>query len=84
MNIISPNDRTPEETLAQDIRALGDSVSVIYKLIATDTLSSDQSRFLKANVDHISYMLGKEHILAYTGNKSAFVSAVEAGTAKLA
>ena len=84
MNIIAPNDRTPEETLAQDIRALGDSVSVIYELVATDTLSSDQTRFLKANVDHISLMLDKEHILAYTGNKSIFVSAVEAGTAKIA
>lgn len=78
------NDRTPEETLAQDIRALGDSVSVINELVATATLSDTQKKFLKANVDHISLMLDKEHILAYTGNKSIFVSAVEAGTAKIA
>ena len=78
------NDRTPEETLAQDIRALGDSVSVINELVATATLSDEQKKFLKANVDHISYMLAKEHILAYTGDKSIFVSAVEAGTAKIA
>lgn len=78
------NDTTPEETLAQDIRALIDSVSVINELVAIATLSDQQNKFLKANVDHISLMLDKEHILAYTGDKSTFVSAVEAGTAKLA
>lgn len=75
---------TTEQTTAQDIRALGDSVSVINELVATATLSEQQRRFLKANVDHISLMLSKEHIIAYTGDKTAFAAAVESGTAKLA
>ena len=78
------NEQTTQERTAQDIRALGDSVSVINELVATATLSDQQKKFLKANVDHISLMLAKEHIIADTGNKSAFTAAVEAGTAKLA
>ena len=78
------NEQTTQERTAQDIRALGDSVSVINELVATTTLSDQQKKFLKANVDHISLMLAKEHIIADTGNKSAFTAAVEAGTAKLA
>lgn len=78
------NEQTTQERTAQDIRALGDSVSVINELVATATLSDQQKKFLKANVDHISLMLAKEHIIADTGDKSAFTAAVEAGTAKLA
>lgn len=78
------NEQTTQERTAQDIRALGDSVSVINELVATTTLSDQQKKFLKANVDHISLMLAKEHIIADTGDKSAFTAAVEAGTAKLA
>ena len=78
------NEQTTQERTAQDIRALGDSVSVINELVAIATLSDQQKKFLKANVDHISLMLAKEHIIADTGNKSAFTAAVEAGTAKLA
>ena len=78
------NEQTTQERTAQDIRALGDSVSVINELVATATLSDQQKQFLKANVDHISLMLAKEHIIADTGDKSAFTAAVEAGTAKLA
>jgi hypothetical protein len=59
-------------------------VSVINELVAIATLSAQQRRFLKANVDHISLMLSKEHIVAYTGDKTAFVAAVQTGTAKLA
>jgi hypothetical protein len=75
---------TSEQITAQNIRALGDSVSVINELVAIATLSAQQRRFLKANVDHISLMLSKEHIVAYTGDKTAFVAAVQTGTAKLA
>lgn len=78
------NEQTTQERTAQDIKALGDSVSVINELVAIATLSDQQKKFLKANVDHISLMLAKEHIIADTGNKSAFTAAVEAGTAKLA
>ena len=78
------NEQTTQERTAQDIRALGDSVSVINELVAIATLSDQQKKFLKANVDHISLMLAKEHIIADTGDKSAFTAAVEAGTAKLA
>jgi hypothetical protein len=78
------NEQTTQERTAQDIKALGDSVSVINELVATATLSDQQKKFLKANVDHISLMLAKEHIIADTGSKSAFTAAVEAGTAKLA
>lgn len=78
------NEQTTQERTAQDIRALGDSVSVINELVSIATLSDQQKKFLKANVDHISLMLAKEHIIADTGNKSAFIAAVEAGTAKLA
>ena len=78
------DEQTTQERTAQDIRALGDSVSVINELVATATLSDQQKKFLKANVDHISLMLAKEHIIADTGDKSAFTAAVEAGTAKLA
>jgi hypothetical protein len=80
MNI--PIEYTIERT-QQDIKALGDSVSVINNLCSI-SLNADQRKFLKANVDHISYMLSKEHIISDTGNKSAFTAAVEAGTAKLA
>jgi len=81
MNI--PIEYTIERT-AQDIKALGDSVSVINELVSIDTLSDQQKKFLKANVDHISYMLAKQHIISDTSDKSAFTAAVEAGTSKLA
>ena len=75
--------KTIEEMTAQDIKALGDSVTVIYSLIESGaTLTDEQNKFLKANVDHISIMLEKEHIVAYNGDKSSFIAAIAAGTAK--
>jgi hypothetical protein len=77
------NERTQEQITAQDIKALGDSVSVINQLVNVATLSDQQKKFLKANVDHISLMLSKEHIIAYSGDKTEFTDAIDAGAAKL-
>lgn len=78
------NQITQEQRTAQDIKALGDSVFVINQLVDVATLTDQQKKFLKANVDHISLMLEKEHIVSYSGDKTAFINAVASGTTKLA
>jgi hypothetical protein len=55
-------ERTPEEQAAQDIKALGDSVSVIEELLALTDKTDDDLATIARNVEHIELMLGKEHI----------------------
>jgi hypothetical protein len=55
-------ERTPEEQTAQDLKALGDSVSVIEKLLDLTEKTDDDLATIARNVEHIELMLGKEHI----------------------
>jgi hypothetical protein len=55
-------ERTPEEQAAQDLKALGDSVSVIEELLALTDKTDDDLATIARNVEHIELMLGKEHI----------------------
>jgi hypothetical protein len=56
-------ERTPEEQTAQDIKALGDSVSVIEELLDLSEKTDDDLATIARNVEHIELMLGKEHII---------------------
>ena len=55
-------ENTPEEQAAQDLKALGDSVSVIEELLALTDKTDDDLATIARNVEHIELMLGKEHI----------------------
>ena len=70
-------------TTEQDIQAMGDSVDVINRLVSQAELSSEERTYLRANTDHLSIMLGKDNIQAYTGDKSVYVNAIHAGYGKL-
>lgn len=70
-------------TTEQDIQAMGDSVDVINRLVAVEALSNEERVYLRANADHLSIMLGRDNIQAYTGDKSVYVTAIHAGYAKL-
>jgi hypothetical protein len=55
-------ERTPEEQTAQDLKALGDSVTVIEETLALAEKTAKDLDTIARNVEHIELMLGKEHI----------------------
>ena len=55
-------ERTPEEQLEQDLKALGDSVWVIETTLALTEKTPADLETIERNVQHIELMLTKEHI----------------------
>ena len=55
-------ERTPEEQTAQDLKALGDSVTVIEETLALTEKTADDLGTIARNVEHIQLMLTKENI----------------------
>lgn len=76
------DEKTPEE-IAQDIKALGDSVVVIDAILAGEHSfedADDAADALDRNVRHIEIMLAKDHIKDSGEDLTAFQDAVERGT----
>lgn len=74
-----PDTPTAEE-IAQHISAMGDSVTVINEAILKP-FTEQVHRRVKANVDHLGIMLAKDFIIADTGSKTAFTTAIDDGNA---
>jgi deoxyxylulose-5-phosphate synthase len=66
------------EQIAQHIKAMGDSVTVINAEIAKP-FTEEISERVKANVDHLTLMLAKDFIIADSGSKESFTDAIEKG-----
>ena len=77
----TPEALTPEQ-IARHIKTMGDSATVINGEIAKDFTERVGKR-VKANVNHLSLMLAKDFVIADTGNKDAFTTAIAAGEAYL-
>ena len=65
-----------QDRTAQDIKALGDSVSVIDEMLALETRTEEDNDTLKRNVDHIEIMLAKDHIKNSGADLKPFKDAV--------
>jgi hypothetical protein len=70
-----------EETdrTGQDIKALGDSVTVIDAVLALDTKTEEDLDTLDRNVRHIEIMLAKDHIKESGADLKPFEDAVKRG-----
>ena len=66
------------EQIAQHIKAMGDSVTVVNEEIAKPFTEQVGIR-VKQNVDHLSLMLAKDFVIADGGSKTSFTTAVAAG-----
>jgi hypothetical protein len=69
-------EKTPEEQLAQDLKALGDSVWLIEKTLALVDKADDDLDIISRNVKHIEIMLVKEHILTSGADLKPFEAVV--------
>lgn len=70
--------------IEQDLAKMNVAVDIINQLVAVETLSYDERTTLRTNTDYLSNMLGKDDIVAYKGDKSSYIAAINAGYAKLA
>jgi hypothetical protein len=68
------------EQVAQDIKALGDSVTLIDAILAQDVRTEEDDDTLDRNVRHIEIMLAKEHIKSSGADLKPFKDAVAKGT----
>lgn len=68
-----------EYDVEQDIKALGDSVTVIDNMLAMDNLTDDDLDTLDRNVRHIEIMLAKDHIANSDKDLKVFEDAVARG-----
>jgi hypothetical protein len=66
------------EQVAQDIKALGDSVTVIDAVLAQDVRTEEDNDTLDRNVRHIQIMLAKDYIKESGADLNPFEAAVEA------
>ena len=73
-----------ETNIEQDLASMNEAVDIINQLVAVENLSYDEKTTLRAKTDYLSGMLGKDDIVAYTGDKSSYIAAINAGYAKLA
>ena len=68
-----------EYDVEQDIKALGDSVTVIDQMLAIDEPTEEDLDTLDRNVRHIEIMLAKDHIKNSGKNLKPFKDAVARG-----
>ena len=68
-----------EYDVEQDIKALGDSVTVIDEMLAIDDPTEDDLDTLDRNVRHIEIMLAKDHIQNSGEDLTVFEDAVGRG-----
>jgi hypothetical protein len=69
-------ERTPEEQTAQDLKALGDSVTVIEETLALTEKTDDDLATIARNAEHIELMLTKQHIIDSGADLKPFKDAV--------
>jgi hypothetical protein len=69
-------ERTPEEQTAQDLKALGDSVTVIEETLALTDKTADDLDTIARNVEHIELMLTKENIIESGADLKPFQAVV--------
>jgi hypothetical protein len=67
------------EQVAQDIKALGDSVTLIDAILAQDVRTEEDDDTVARNVQHIEIMLAKEHIKKSNVGLKPFQDAVKRG-----
>ena len=75
--------QTEEERTAQDIIALGHSLSVIAEIVAFDLLKEQELNRLSRNVRHLEIMLEQENILSSGIELTPFQDAIIRGRAIL-
>ena len=78
------NETNFEHNTEQDIKAMYDSVSLIYSLVDAGVHSDEIHDTITRNTSHLQLMLKKDHIKNSSHNLLPFSSAVEAGNDFLA
>jgi hypothetical protein len=76
------NEYTVEE-IAQAIKAMGDSVTVIDDAIASGLNDEETLDAIDRNVRHLEIMLGKDHIKSSGADLKPFEAAIKRGKAAL-
>jgi hypothetical protein len=72
-----------ETNIEQDLASMNEAVDIINQLIAVESLSYDEKTTLRVKTDYLSGMLGKDDVVAYTGDKTVYITAINAGYSKL-
>ena len=70
------------EEIAQNYSAAGDSVTLVNRLVAIETLTDEQKDTVDRNVRHLEIMVAKDYWTSE--DLTPFNSAITAGKAKIA
>jgi hypothetical protein len=74
-------DLTEEQKVARQISAMGDSVTLINRLIAEGTHNEQVHDTISRNVEHLALMVGKDIIVNSGTDLSSFNTAITQGRA---
>lgn len=76
-------ERTPEEILAQDIKGMDDSKTLVEQLVATEVTAEQDLDTIYRNYRHLEIMLLRDNIVASDLDPALYQAVIDSATAYL-